>query len=60
MKKRIILIICLIVAILGIVFGSYLLIGKYKEAHKTDAIKFSEEYTQVPQDNIFVYKSVNI
>ena len=59
MKKRIILIICLIVAIIGIVFGSYLLIGKYKEAHKTDAVKFSEEYTQVPQDNIFVYKSVD-
>ena len=59
MKKRIVLIICLIVAILGIVFGSYLLINKYKEVHKTDAIKFSEEYTQVPQDNIFVYKSVD-
>ena len=29
MKKRIILIICLIVAIIGIVFGSYLLINKY-------------------------------
>ena len=59
MKKRIILITCLIVAILGIILGTYLLINKNIKHNKTDAIKFSEEYTQVPQDNLFVYKSVD-
>ena len=59
MKKRSILITCLVATIIGIILGTYLLINKYNNAHKTDAIKFSEEYTQVPQNNLFVYKSVD-
>jgi glutaredoxin len=57
MKQRIILIICVVIASIGIILGSIKLYQNYQNKNKTDAIKFSEEYTQVPNDNIFVYKS---
>jgi glutaredoxin len=59
MKKRITLIICITIAIIGIILGSIKLYQNYQNKNKTDAQKFSEEYTQVPNDNIFVYKSID-
>ena len=49
MKKKILLIIPIIFAIL--------LTGCTKEEKQTDAKKFAEEYTQVTDDNYFVYRT---
>ena len=49
MKKKILLIIPIIFAIL--------LTGCTKEEKQTDAKKFAEEYTQITDDNYFVYRT---
>src|SRR5574344_2332928 len=55
MKKKI-LIICLCVAVVGIIIGGVII---YKRTHVNNAIKFASEYSQVPEDNIFVFKSAD-
>jgi len=49
MKKKLLLIIPIIFA--------FLLVGCDKEEKETDSLKFAKEYTQVTEDNYFVYRN---
>lgn len=51
MKKKLLLIIPII--------SAFLLIGCTKEEKETDAEKFAKEYTQLTEDNYFVYRDSN-
>ena len=55
-KKKLILII--ILAIMALVLGIFLIVSSSSNK-LTDAKKFSSEYTQVDENNIFVYKSID-
>lgn len=56
MKKKIIYIIVLILLIL-VGVGVFLFLNNNKpEPEKSDNVKFSEEYTEVSLDNVFVYR----
>lgn len=55
MKKKIILILTLILIISLIIIGVIIL----NKDSKTDSEKFSEEYTSVPVDNVFVYRNAD-
>ena len=55
MKKKIILILTLILIISLIIIGVIIL----NKDSKTDSKKFSEEYTSVPIDNLFVYRNAD-
>lgn len=56
MKKKIIYIICLVLLIL-IGVGVFLFLNKEEDApEKSDNVRFSEEYTEVSLDNVFVYR----
>lgn len=55
MKKKIILILTLILIISLIIIGVIIL----NKDSKTDSEKFSEEYTSVPIDNVFVYRNAD-
>ena len=55
MKKKIILILTLILIVSLIIIGVIIL----NKDSKTDSEKFSEEYTSVPVDNVFVYRNAD-
>lgn len=55
MNKKIILILTLIVIVSLIIIGVIIL----NKDSKTDSEKFSEEYTSVPVDNVFVYRNAD-
>ena len=58
MKKKVIIgiVVLLVLAIIGV--GLYFLLRDKKEEtpQLSDAVKFSQEYTGVGEDNVFVYR----
>lgn len=59
-KKNIILLVGSILLVAGIIVVAILMLNKEpKEETKTDAIKFSEEYTEIGKNNVFVYRDIN-
>lgn len=59
-KKNIALLVGAILVIAAIVVGVILVLNKEpKEKVKTDAEKFSEEYTEVDKNNVFVYRDMD-
>ncbi len=62
-KKRIIIELVLLLICSVALFGMYW-ISKDRKANvdpskKTDAVRFAKEYSQVEEDNVFVYKSID-
>lgn len=53
MKKRILLIIIVLLAVFGIIWGAI----KLTPSETPDSVKFSNEYTLLSADNIFTYKT---
>ena len=59
-KKNIILLIIAIIVIIAVIAGVYFIFNKNnKTSEKTDAIKFSEEYTEVDKDNVYVFRNID-
>lgn len=59
-KKNIILLVGAILVIVAVIVGVVLVLNKEpKEKTKTDAEKFSEEYTEVDKNNVFVYRDMD-
>ena len=56
-KKKNLLIIGLIIIIIGLVALLIIVLNKDTKTQITDALKFSEEYTEVPKDNVYTYKT---
>lgn len=56
-KKNLIILISIIIVIL-LAVGGYIFINKNKEV-ETDAKRFSSEYTQVSENNVFVYRDID-
>ena len=54
-KNNYIIVGCIIILLIGTVTAILIL----KNNKETDAIKFSKEYTSMPKENVFVYKSAN-
>jgi len=57
-KKIIIIGSILLVLIIGIITAALILNKEKKPQEKTDGEKFSEEYTEVDKENVFVYRSI--
>ncbi|MBQ9072056.1 MAG: hypothetical protein IJY25_02750 [Bacilli bacterium] len=57
MKKKVLIIALILVVVLGL--GVFFAIKAYKEANMTDAEKFAKEYTEVSDDNVFVYRDID-
>ena len=57
MKKKVLIIALVLVVVLGL--GIFFGVKVYKEAHMTDAEKFAREYTEVSEDNVFVYRNID-
>lgn len=57
MKKKLIIIVSAIIVI-GVGIGLYFVINN-KDNKNTDNIKFANEYTEVGEDNVFVYKDID-
>lgn len=55
MKKKTILVVSIILIVLLIIMG----IIVFNKDYKTDAERFSEEYSDVPFDNVFVYRNID-
>ncbi len=59
-KKNIIIFIISILVIILVVIGIVWMIGNQKkQPEKTDGEKFSEEYTEVDQNNVYVFRSID-
>lgn len=56
MKKKLIIIISAIV-IIGMIVGLYFVLDNNKE--ESDNVKFASIYTEVSEDNVFVYRDIN-
>jgi len=58
-KKNIILLVGAILLILVVIVTTVLILNKEpKQKDKTDAVKFSEEYTKIDENNVFVYRDM--
>ena len=57
MKKKVLIIALVLIVVLGL--GVFFGVKAYKEAHMTDAEKFAKEYTEVSEDNVFVYRDID-
>lgn len=57
MKKKVLIIALVLIVVLGL--GVFFGVKAYKEAHMTDAEKFAKEYTDVSEDNVFVYRDID-
>lgn len=58
-KKNFILLGITVLVIVAIVVGVVLILNKNNKTEITDAVKFSEEYTEIDKNNVFVYRSVD-
>lgn len=58
-KKNLILLGITVLVIVAIVVGVVLILNKNNKTEITDAVKFSEEYTEIDKNNVFVYRSVD-
>ena len=59
MKKKVLFIVLGLIVLIGIGLGIFFGVKAYKEANMTDAQKFAREYTQVSEDNVFVYRNID-
>ena len=59
MKKKVLIIALSLIVVIGIGLGIFFGVKAYKEANMTDAQKFAREYTQVSEDNVFVYRNID-
>lgn len=55
-KKTIAMSVAVILVCIASIIGVYTLPKKEEKKELTDALKFKEEYTLVPEDNVFVYR----
>ena len=58
MKNKVLYGLLLLMCVLGCVLIFYFVKGE-DDTPKTDAVKFHEEYTNVPVENVFVYRDVD-
>ena len=59
MKKKVLFIALGLIVLVGIGLGIFFGVKAYKEANMTDAEKFAREYTEVSEDNVFVYRDID-
>lgn len=59
MKKKVLFIALGLIVLIGIGLGIFFGVKAYKEANMTDAEKFAREYTEVSEDNVFVYRNID-
>ena len=59
MKKKVLFIVLGLIVLVGIGLGIFFGVRAYKEANMTDAEKFAREYTEVSEDNVFVYRNID-
>lgn len=57
-KKNIIVFMLMILVVIAIIVGAILILNKDKK-EKTDAEKFSVEYTEVNKNNVYVFRSID-
>lgn len=58
MKKKIVLLIIIILIICSVILG-IILLNYNNDTQINDADKFSQEYKQVDEDNVFVYRNID-
>ncbi len=56
MKKKLLIISAVLIVMVG---GVFIYLQTTKKETNQDAIRFSEEYETIPEDNLFVYKDIN-
>lgn len=59
MKFRIVKVLSIIILFVLALVGIYYFYTAHNSSHEKDNIKFAKEYTQVTEDNVFVYKNIN-
>ena len=59
MKKKVLFIALGLIVLIGIGLGIFFGVKAYREANMTDAEKFAREYTEVSEDNVFVYRNID-
>ena len=59
MKKKVLFIVLGFIVVLGMGLGIFFGVKAYREANMTDAQKFAKEYTEVSDDNVFVYRDID-